>query len=240
VAMPGSTPSHVAPSHELLGRGVTTMVFRRSRRGYRRWSRQGGTKVPPGRPVAAVAAGSTMVRVSGGDPTGALSLTSMAKGPYLLWGPAAQTASMDPGSDGVHELTMEECYRLLATAQLGRLALSHRALPVVLPVSFLLHERTIVIQTTAGSVLDAAREVPVVAFETDDIDPRTYAGWSVVVTGLMRVVTNAKARSMFECSPAFPRITSEPRHFLTVTPRLVSGRRRLLIVGDPSPAGLAV
>jgi uncharacterized protein len=134
---------------------------------------------------------------------------------------------MDPGSDGVRALTTEECYRLLATARLGRLALSHKALPFVLPVSSLLHERRIVIQTTGGPILEAARSAPVVAFEADDIEPCTYAGWSVVVTGQMRVVTDSFARRTYENSLAFPRITAEHRHFLTVTPRLVTGLRRL-------------
>jgi nitroimidazol reductase NimA-like FMN-containing flavoprotein (pyridoxamine 5'-phosphate oxidase superfamily) len=133
---------------------------------------------------------------------------------------------MDPGTDGVCELTTEECYRLLATAQLGRLALSHKALPVVLPVSSMLHDRRIVIQTTGGPVLQAARAAPVVAFEADDIEPRTYAGWSVVVTGQMRVVTDSSARRTYENSLAFPTITSQRRHFLTITPRLVTGLRR--------------
>jgi uncharacterized protein len=134
---------------------------------------------------------------------------------------------MDPGSDGVRALTTEECYRLLATARLGRLALSHKALPFVLPVSSLLQDRRIVIQTTGGPVLEAARSAPVVAFQADDIEPCSYAGWSVVVTGQMRVVTDSAARRTYENSRAFPTITAQHRHFLTVTPRLVTGLRRL-------------
>jgi nitroimidazol reductase NimA-like FMN-containing flavoprotein (pyridoxamine 5'-phosphate oxidase superfamily) len=134
---------------------------------------------------------------------------------------------MDPGSDGVRALTTEECYRLLATAQLGRLALSHKALPFVLPVSSLLHDRRIVIQTTGGPILQAARFAPVVAFEADDIEPCTYSGWSVVVTGQMRVVTDSAARRTYENSLGFPTITNKHRHFLTVTPRLVTGLQRL-------------
>jgi uncharacterized protein len=133
---------------------------------------------------------------------------------------------MDPGSDGVRALTTEECYRLLATAQLGRLALSHQALPIVLPVSSRLHDRRIVIQTTGGPILQAALAAPVVAFEADDIEPCTYAGWSVLVTGQMRVVTDPCARRTYANSLAFPAIPTRHRHFLTVTPRLVTGLHR--------------
>jgi hypothetical protein len=58
-------------------------------------------------------------------------------------------------------------------------------------------------------------------------EPCTYAGWSVVVTGQMRVVTDSAARRIYENSLAFPTITSKHRQFLTVTPRLVTGLRRL-------------
>jgi hypothetical protein len=58
-------------------------------------------------------------------------------------------------------------------------------------------------------------------------EPCTYAGWSVVVTGQMRVVTDSAARRIYENSLASPTITSKHRQFLTVTPRLVTGLRRL-------------
>jgi uncharacterized protein len=140
---------------------------------------------------------------------------------------------MDPGSDGVRELTTQECYQLLATARLGRLALSHRALPVVLPVSSRLHDRRIVIQITGEPILGAARKAPVVAFQTDEIEPSTYAGWSVVVTGHLRLVADAAEHALYASNLGFPRINSPHRHFVTVTPRLVSGQRRLPILGAP-------
>ena len=37
---------------------------------------------------------------------------------------------------GLRVLTREECLALLATAEIGRIAISARALPVILPVRF--------------------------------------------------------------------------------------------------------
>jgi uncharacterized protein len=139
---------------------------------------------------------------------------------------------MDPGSDGNCALSTEECFRLLATTQLGRLALSHQALPTVLPVSSILDRRRIIIQATPGSALAAARRGSVVAFEADDIDPRTYLGWTVVVTGHLHEVTDPTALMMYAMNPVFPRINAQKRHFLSVTPRLVSGTRRLPALDD--------
>jgi hypothetical protein len=66
----------------------------------------------------------------------------------------------------------------------------------------------------------------VVAFEADEIEPCTYAGWSVVVTGQLRVVTDSSARRTYQNCLGFPTITTRHRQFLTVTPRLVTGLHR--------------
>ena len=65
-----------------------------------------------------------------------------------------------------------ECYRLLGSVRVGRVVMTRRALPVVLPVTLALDGHHIVIATAAGSALDTASEQgTVVAFEADDLDP---------------------------------------------------------------------
>ena len=82
-------------------------------------------------------------------------------------------------------LGREECLELLSMASMGRVALSANALPTVLPVSFRLIGDRIVFRTgRTGSTPH------VVAFQVDDIDPKSHAGWSVVVTGVAHEVTD--------------------------------------------------
>ena len=94
--------------------------------------------------------------------------------------------------NGLETIEEDECLRLLGSAAIGRLALSVRALPVVLPVNFALADDGIVIRTGAGTKLDQACDQTVVAFEVDRFDtmsPRT--GWSVLVQRRASVLTAA-------------------------------------------------
>ena len=87
-------------------------------------------------------------------------------------------------------LDRDECLRLLATATIGRVAITVGALPVVLPVNFRLVDERVVFRTSVGTKLDAATQNAIVAFEVDDIDPLLHSGWSVVTVGQAREVTD--------------------------------------------------
>jgi nitroimidazol reductase NimA-like FMN-containing flavoprotein (pyridoxamine 5'-phosphate oxidase superfamily) len=92
--------------------------------------------------------------------------------------------------NGLEVLDRDECLRLLATATLGRVGVSAGALPSVLPVNFRLDGDRILFSTRAGTKLDAATDDAVVAFEVDETDSHTRSGWSVVVTGVARALTD--------------------------------------------------
>jgi nitroimidazol reductase NimA-like FMN-containing flavoprotein (pyridoxamine 5'-phosphate oxidase superfamily) len=100
-------------------------------------------------------------------------------------------ASSKPDLDrnGLEVLDRTECLRLLATATLGRIGISSGALPVILPINFRLVGDRIVFRTTSGTKLDAATRGSVVAFEVDAMDPFEHTGWSVMVTGVARQIT---------------------------------------------------
>ena len=86
---------------------------------------------------------------------------------------------MDEGGGLIPE---PQCWELLASASVGRIALSIGALPAILPVQYYLDGRTL-------AVCLGHRELPerslnaVVAFAADAIDPQTRSGWSVQVQG---------------------------------------------------------
>ena len=85
---------------------------------------------------------------------------------------------------GLRILTEGECLALLATARIGRVGVSWRALPMILPVHFRLRDRTVVVHTTKGSTLDRATDGTVVAFETEGPVGAAEPSWSVVGPGL--------------------------------------------------------
>ncbi|MBA9043875.1 MULTISPECIES: pyridoxamine 5'-phosphate oxidase family protein [Streptomyces] len=92
-------------------------------------------------------------------------------------------------------LDRTEILRLLGSVGLGRVVSTRRALPTVRPVNHVRDGGDIVIRTHEAAALTShARrgedsEV-VVAYQADAIDPETRLGWSVVVTGYARLVTD--------------------------------------------------
>jgi nitroimidazol reductase NimA-like FMN-containing flavoprotein (pyridoxamine 5'-phosphate oxidase superfamily) len=126
----------------------------------------------------------------------------------------------------IESLTNDECLRLLSTASVGRIAVTRDALPVILPVNYVLDGTALLIRTNDGAILRAARAGgTVVAFEVDSLDEQTMTGWSVLVTGTLREVTAVSAVVRAEQLPLAPWVGGDRRHFVRITPGLLSGRR---------------
>jgi uncharacterized protein len=92
-------------------------------------------------------------------------------------------------ADETDDLPRPRCLELLASRSLGRIALSHRALPTVVPVSYRLLGDRVAFSVPAESRILVAGQRPVVAFQVDDIDPGTFTGWSVVVVGAVEEIS---------------------------------------------------
>lgn len=108
--------------------------------------------------------------------------------PVVMRARASKLTLMDVDHNGLEVLAPHECRELLGSATIGRLALSVRALPVVLPVNFALVSDAVLVLTGGGAVFEAACDHAVVAFETDGINAASQTGWSVLVQGEARVL----------------------------------------------------
>ena len=132
---------------------------------------------------------------------------------------------MDIDRNGLEVLGRDESLRLLSSAVLGRIAVSSGALPTILPVNFRYDGRRILFRTGAGSKLSAATDHAVVAFEVDDIDAATQTGWSVMVTGVAREVTDPAELDAARALPLVRWAPGPDHRVVAVRPDLVSGRR---------------
>lgn len=132
----------------------------------------------------------------------------------------------DVDRNGLVMLERGECLRLLGLADLGRIGLTSGALPAVLPVNFHFDGDDILIRTSPGSKLEAATHDSVVAFEVDEIDPAAHAGWSVMVQGIARHVTDPVELARIGALP-LPRWApaGEDDDIVAIRPEIVSGRR---------------
>jgi len=137
-------------------------------------------------------------------------------------------------ANGLQVLDRDDCLRLLAGSNFGRIGVTFSAIPVVLPLNYRLVGEEIVFRTSPGTKLEAAVEEAVVAFEVDQIDSFTHAGWSVLVTGIARRVTDPTEVARYAGSHV-PRWAVGPdEHFVTVSTAMISGRR--LAPGAHAPA----
>ncbi len=80
-------------------------------------------------------------------------------------------------------ISEQECWYLLSTASVGRLALSVRALPMILPVQYYLDDRNMAACQGHRELPERALDEAIISFAADSIDPWTHAGWSVKVQG---------------------------------------------------------
>jgi nitroimidazol reductase NimA-like FMN-containing flavoprotein (pyridoxamine 5'-phosphate oxidase superfamily) len=86
-------------------------------------------------------------------------------------------------ADELREMSREECLRRLRSGRIGRVAVTHRALPAIVPVNYVV-DRGILFRTTEDGMLDRACRGQVVAFEVDDLADDGTSGWSVLVVGV--------------------------------------------------------
>ncbi|MGV9237309.1 pyridoxamine 5'-phosphate oxidase family protein [Streptomyces nigra] len=139
------------------------------------------------------------------------------------------------------ELDGAEALRLLGSVSLGRIVFTRHALPTVRAVNHVLDGGDIVIRTHEGAALTSRTERAgdpgvVVAYEADAIDPHTHLGWSVVVTGYARLVTDPEdlARCRRLVRPWVDQVMDQA---VRIRPDLVTGIL-LTAAGHDTPAGV--
>lgn len=137
-------------------------------------------------------------------------------------------------------LDRAEAIRLMGGIGYGRVVFTRDALPAIRPVNhFVETDGRVIIRTRLTSRLTSTiRADPgvVVAYEADDIDPVTRTGWSVVVTGLARPVTDPLRVAHYE-RLLRPWIAATMDTVVEIVPTIVTGIR---LVAAPDPPGPAV
>jgi len=134
-------------------------------------------------------------------------------------------ASADPRPGRVRELTRTECFELLASARLGRVAVTDDRGPVVFPVNFVLDRHTVVFRTEAGTKLHAASRGSQVCFEADGADVAARTGWSVIVRGEITEVTEEAELARLRELPLGVWAAGPRNHYVRILPAVLTGRR---------------
>ena len=122
-------------------------------------------------------------------------------------------------------MSEQECRHLLAVSDIGRVVVSVGALPAALPVNYRVIDDEIVFRTAAGTKLTAAVDETVVAFEVDDIDGAAGSGWSVLVVGTSRVITDPAQIADLERAEIRSWVRPERPYYVAIEINRISGRR---------------
>ncbi len=126
---------------------------------------------------------------------------------------------------GLELLSEEAAWNLLTREEVGRVGLSVAALPVILPVNFVVIDGCIVFRTAPGSKLAAAVTGAVVAFEVDSHDSSSRSGWSVLVVGRSEVIHGLDETFKVLAAKLEPYVDGIRSSLVRIRPEFVSGRR---------------
>jgi nitroimidazol reductase NimA-like FMN-containing flavoprotein (pyridoxamine 5'-phosphate oxidase superfamily) len=126
------------------------------------------------------------------------------------------------------ELSRDECLARLATARIGRIVYTEQALPAAQPVGFFLDDEEVIFRAGRGAELGAAVNHHVVAFQADDIDDATHAGWSVCGVGeAYEIADPARLTELAALAPpAWTSATTAP--MVSIPLQRLSGRQLVL------------
>ncbi len=123
-------------------------------------------------------------------------------------------------------LDLDTCLELLRTVVIGRVAwAAEDGHAVVLPVNFVVDGDSVVLRTSEGGKLDAVRHGHRLSFEADDVEPALRVGWSVLITGVAEIVTDADEVRGLQNLPLAPWEPTPKPFFARVQAREVTGRR---------------
>ncbi len=103
-----------------------------------------------------------------------------------------------------------------------------KALPPIRPVNHPIEDKTIIIiiRSHLGSaiVAHAAEDGAVVCHEADELDPVRHTEWSVIVTGLARLVREPAA--VAGCQQRLePWVEGQMDYVIAITPKIITGIR---------------
>jgi len=127
----------------------------------------------------------------------------------------------------LEDLSPDECFQLLAAAQIGRLVYQDDLGPLAVPVNYAMAGHDIIFRVEGGAKR-AAMQQPMLAFEVDHVDEDQESAWSVLVRGVGAEVDLERVPALLQAMDGhFPKPWAEGIHnvWLQIVPDTVTGRR---------------
>ena len=131
----------------------------------------------------------------------------------------------------VEQLSESECWALLRTTSVGRLAVWVDDHPDIFPLNYAVDHGTVVFRSSAGTKVSAALSDSPVALEADGYDAEAAEVWSVVIRGNAEEIRGQDLIGTIDL-PLFPWQAGDKGRFIRIVPTATSGRR--FPIADPS------
>ena len=122
----------------------------------------------------------------------------------------------------IEELDAAECWRLLATETIGRVAVTDGTAAHIWPVNFRVRGESVLFRTDRGGKAADISAHPQVAFEADGLEGELY--WSVVLTGVAELRDSDEPGSHEGRSELVTQNPGVKRYFVFIE-GVVTGRR---------------
>jgi nitroimidazol reductase NimA-like FMN-containing flavoprotein (pyridoxamine 5'-phosphate oxidase superfamily) len=135
-----------------------------------------------------------------------------------------------PDSDHTSERYFEaigrqQCFDLIESRHLGRVAWQAADLPQILPITYAMHEASIYFRTLPDGILAELAQPTSVALEVDELDQQTRSGWSIVLHGRTSAVREPDELAGLLASDSLVPWASRNRTlFIRIQPERVAGR----------------
>ena len=136
---------------------------------------------------------------------------------------------------GLEILHLGDCFRLLASVSIGRIAFTSGGEVLVLPVIYLVDGQDVVFRAKAGSKLASVEVGQYVAFEVDAYDAAADSGWSVVVRGLAEVQSEAECVRLDTLNTLGMKAwggSAQERAWVRIRPASITGRQMAVSAKD--------
>jgi hypothetical protein len=122
-------------------------------------------------------------------------------------------------------LDVNQCWSLLASVEVGRLAVAVAGDVDIFPLNFAIDDGAVVFRSAEGTKLVEVVLSRRVAFEVDGYEPVHGRAWSVVVKGKAELLDRFSDIYHAQDLPLFPWNASPKERFVRIVPDVLTGRR---------------
>jgi nitroimidazol reductase NimA-like FMN-containing flavoprotein (pyridoxamine 5'-phosphate oxidase superfamily) len=119
----------------------------------------------------------------------------------------------------------QQCFDLIESHHLGRIAWQAADLPQILPITYAMHQGSVYFRTLPDGILAELAQPTSVALEVDELDQQTRSGWSIVLHGRTSAVHEPdELTDLWASDSLVPWASGNRTLFIRIRPERVAGR----------------